>query len=56
MNKTVLIIEDDTEINDMLRILLHQNGCRAEAAKRSFGSQISVVTVQKETPGWGLRL
>ena len=26
MNKTILIIEDDTEINDMLRILLTQNG------------------------------
>ena len=25
MNKTILIIEDDTEINDMLRILLTQN-------------------------------
>lgn len=26
MNKTILIIEDDQEINDMLRILLSQNG------------------------------
>ena len=26
MNKTILIIEDDQEINDMLRILLRQNG------------------------------
>ena len=26
MNKTILIIEDDTEINNMLKILLEQNG------------------------------
>ena len=26
MQKTILIIEDDAEINDMLRILLRQNG------------------------------
>ena len=32
MNKTVLIIEDDTEINDMLGILLTQNGYHAVCA------------------------
>lgn len=32
MNKTILIIEDDTEINDMLRILLTQNGYNAVCA------------------------
>lgn len=32
MNKTILIIEDDTEINDMLSILLTQNGYRTISA------------------------
>ncbi len=32
MNTTVLIIEDDAEINDMLRILLQQNGYRTVSA------------------------
>ncbi len=32
MNKTILIIEDDTEINNMLRILLEQNGYTAVSA------------------------
>ncbi len=32
MNKTILIIEDDTEINDVLRILLTQNGYHAVCA------------------------
>ena len=32
MNKTILIIEDDTEINDMLRILLTSNGYRTISA------------------------
>ena len=32
MNKTILIIEDDPEINDMLRILLGQNGYRTISA------------------------
>lgn len=32
MNKTILIIEDDTEINDMLRILLGQSGYQTISA------------------------
>ena len=32
MNNTILIIEDDTEISDMLRILLCQNGYQAVSA------------------------
>lgn len=32
MQRTILIIEDDTEINDMLRILLQQNGYRTISA------------------------
>ena len=32
MQKTILIIEDDTEINDMLRILLQQNGYQTVCA------------------------
>lgn len=32
MNKTILIIEDDAEINDMLSILLRQNGFRTVSA------------------------
>ena len=32
MNKTILIIEDDTEINDMLRILLKSNGYQTISA------------------------
>ena len=32
MQKTILIIEDDTEINDMLRILLQQNGYQTVSA------------------------
>lgn len=32
MSKTILIIEDDVEINDMLRILLRENGYRTISA------------------------
>jgi DNA-binding response OmpR family regulator len=32
MQRTILIIEDDAEINDMLRILLQQNGYRTISA------------------------
>ena len=32
MSKTILIIEDDTEINDMLRILFRENGYRTVSA------------------------
>lgn len=32
MSKTILIIEDDSEINDMLRILLRRNGYRTISA------------------------
>lgn len=32
MQRTILIIEDDTEINDMLRILLRQNGYQTISA------------------------
>lgn len=32
MQRTILIIEDDTEINDMLRILLQQNGYQTISA------------------------
>ena len=32
MSNTILIIEDDTEISDMLRILLGQNGYRTVSA------------------------
>lgn len=32
MSKTILIIEDDAEINDMLRILLRRNGYRTVSA------------------------
>lgn len=32
MQRTILIIEDDTKINDMLRILLQQNGYRTISA------------------------
>ena len=32
MAKTILIIEDDAGINDMLRVLLQQNGYRTVSA------------------------
>lgn len=57
MNKTILIIEDDTEINDMLRILLTSNGYRAISAYSGtegvlvHGNEVSLILLDLMLPG-----
>ena len=57
MNKTILIIEDDTEINDMLRILLNQNGYRTISAYSGtegvlvHSSEINLILLDLMLPG-----
>lgn len=57
MDKTILIIEDDTEINDMLGILLRQNGYRTVSAYSGtegllvHGGNISLILLDLMLPG-----
>lgn len=57
MQKTILIIEDDTEINNMLRILLTQNGYAAVSAYSGtegilvHGSPVSLILLDLMLPG-----
>lgn len=57
MQKTILIIEDDTEINNMLRILLTQNGYAAVSAYSGtegilvHGSAVSLILLDLMLPG-----
>lgn len=57
MNKTILIIEDDPEINDMLRILLGQNGYRTISAYSgtegilAHNSEINLILLDLMLPG-----
>ncbi|MBE6851416.1 MAG: response regulator transcription factor [Ruminococcus sp.] len=55
--QTILIIEDDTEINDMLRILLTQNGYRTVSAYSgtegilAHSKEISLILLDLMLPG-----
>ncbi len=55
--KTILIIEDDAEINDMLRILLTQNGYRTISAYSgtegilAHSSEVSLILLDLMLPG-----
>lgn len=57
MNKTILIIEDDPEINDMLRILLGQNSYRTISAYSgtegilAHNSEINLILLDLMLPG-----
>ncbi len=57
MPKTILIIEDDAEINDMLRILLRQNGYQTVSAYSgtegllAHGKEISLILLDLMLPG-----
>ena len=57
MNKTILIIEDDTEINDMLRILLKSNGYRTISAYSGtegvlvHNNEVSLILLDLMLPG-----
>ena len=57
MEKTILIVEDDTEINDMLRVLLRQNGYSTVSAYSgtegllAHGSGISLILLDLMLPG-----
>ena len=57
MNKTILIIEDDSEINDMLRILLTSNGYRTISAYSGtegvlvHNNEISLILLDLMLPG-----
>lgn len=57
MNKTILIIEDDAEINDMLRILLSQNGYRTISAYSGtegvlvHNNEVSLILLDLMLPG-----
>ena len=57
MNKTILIIEDDTEINDMLRILLKSNGYRTVSAYSGtegilvHGNEVDLILLDLMLPG-----
>ena len=57
MIKTILIIEDDTEINDMLRILLTSNGYRTISAYSGtegvlvHGNEVSLILLDLMLPG-----
>ncbi|MBQ8927245.1 MAG: response regulator transcription factor [Oscillospiraceae bacterium] len=57
MQRTILIIEDDTEINDMLRILLRQNGYRTISAFSgtegilAHNKEVSLILLDLMLPG-----
>ena len=57
MQKTILIIEDDAEINDMLRILLRQNGYETVSAYSgtegilAHSKEISLILLDLMLPG-----
>ena len=57
MDKTILIIEDDAEINDMLQILLRQNGYRTISAYSGtegvlvHGKEVSLILLDLMLPG-----
>lgn len=57
MEKTILIIEDDAEINDMLRILLRRNGYRAVSAYSGtegllvHSGEVSLILLDLMLPG-----
>lgn len=57
MNKTILIIEDDAEISDMLRILLSQNGYQTINAYSgtegilAHNSEVSLILLDLMLPG-----
>ncbi len=57
MNKTILIIEDDAEINDMLRILLRQNGYQTVSAYSgtegilAHNREVSLILLDLMLPG-----
>ncbi len=57
MDKTILIIENDAEINDMLRVLLRQNGYSTVSAYSgtegllAHGSGISLILLDLMLPG-----
>lgn len=59
MNKTILIIEDDTEINDMLRILLSQNGYHTISAYSGtegvlvHNNEVNLILLDLMLPGRG---
>ena len=59
MNKTILIIEDDSEINDMLRILLKSNGYHTISAYSGtegvliHGNEVSLILLDLMLPGRG---
>ncbi len=57
MQRTILIIEDDVEINDMLRILLRQNGYQTISAFSgtegilAHGKEVSLILLDLMLPG-----
>lgn len=57
MNKTILIIEDDTEINHMLQILLHQQGYSTVSAFSGtegilvHGREVDLILLDLMLPG-----
>lgn len=57
MSKTILIIEDDAEINDMLRILLRRNGYRTISAYSGtegvlvHSQEVSLILLDLMLPG-----
>lgn len=57
MQRTILIIEDDTEINDMLRILLQQNGYQTISAFSgtegilAHSKEVSLILLDLMLPG-----
>ena len=57
MQRTILIIEDDAEINDMLRILLRQNGYQTISAFSgtegilAHGKEVSLILLDLMLPG-----
>lgn len=57
MGKTILIIEDDTEINNMLRILLRQNGYQTISAYSGtegvlvHGGEVDLILLDLMLPG-----
>lgn len=57
MNKTILIIEDDAEINDMLRILLKSNGYHTISAYSGtegvlvHGKEVTLILLDLMLPG-----
>ena len=59
MNKTILIIEDNTEINDMLRILLNRNNYRTISAYSGtegvlvHNNEVNLILLDLMLPGRG---